>query len=159
MTWTSLAAAACLCAVATGAQAVTSCTASGAVLSLGPYTGETSAPADSVGSFTVRCTRDGGPQDVPVTLGIGPSGTSGTIASRKLKQVSGSDLLSYNLYRDALRQSVWGETPGVDTMTRTVSIPNKATADVTFNIYGRIPGLQNVYAGAYSDVLVVTFSY
>jgi spore coat protein U-like protein len=141
------------------ASAAMVCTASGTAMGLGTYTGDTSTPADAIGTFVVRCTRNGGPASVIVTLGIGPSGTTGSIASRALKQVAGTDQLAYNLYTDALRLNVWGETIGVDAVTQSASVPNKATLDLTFNVYGRIPGLQNVRAGAYSDALVVTFTY
>ncbi len=139
--------------------AVTSCSASSASMGLGTYRGDSSAPADSVGTVVMRCTRDGGPQSVAITLALGPSATSGTIAGRQLLQAGGGDRLSYNLYRDVLRQNVWGGAVGVDTVTQAVSIPNKSTVDVTFNIYGRMPGLQSVYIGSYGDSLLMTVSY
>ena len=142
-----------------GAVGATTCAASGASMSLGAYTGDSSAPTDSIGSFVIRCARDGGPPSVAVTMGIGPSATSGTVANRQLRQAAGSDLLGYNLYRDVLRQNVWGQTVGVDTVARTVAIPNKSSVDIPFTIYGRIPGLQSVYSGAYADSLLVTFTY
>ena len=125
-------------------------------MNLGTYLGDTSAPADSVGTLIARCTRTGGPQNVSITVGLGPSATSGSIANRRLRHAAGTDLLSYNLYRDALRQNVWGQAAGVDTLSQTVSIPNNSTVNVTFNIFGRMPGLQNVYAGSYSDSLLLT---
>ena len=136
--------------------AATSCTVSPPSMSLGTYLGDTSAPADSIGTVIARCTRDGGPANVSITLGLGPSATSGSIATRRMRHAAGTDLLAYNLYRDALRQNVWGEALGVDTMSQTVNIPNKTTVNVTFNVFGRMPGLQNVYAGSYSDSLLIT---
>lgn len=128
-------------------------------MSLGPYVGDSAAPTDSIGSFALRCTRRGGPRNVSITMAIGPSAISGSIASRQMRQAGGSDVLSYNLYRDALRQSVWGQTPGVDAVTQTASLPNNATTTVAFTIYGRINGQQNVFPGSYGDTLVVTISY
>lgn len=128
-------------------------------MDLGSYLGDTSAPADSIGTVIARCTRDGGPQTVSITLALGPSATTGSIANRRLRHAAGTDQLAYNLYRDALRQNVWGEAVGVDTMTQTVSIPNKTTVNVTFNLFGRMPGLQSVYPGSYNDSLLVTVSY
>lgn len=142
-----------------GAAAAITCSASGTSMSLGAYTGDSSSPTDSIGSFVVRCARDGGPPTVTVTVGIGASANGGGIANRQMRQAGGSDLLAYNLYRDVLRQNVWGQTVGVDTVIRSVDIPNKSSVDIPFNVYGRIPGLQSVYAGAYSDSLLVTFSY
>ena len=128
-------------------------------MSLGPYVGDSATPTDSIGSFTVVCTRTGQPQNIPISMGIGPSANSGSIASRQMRQAAGSDMLSYNLYRDALRQSVWGQTEGVDAQTQSVALPNNSTTTVVFTIYGRINGQQNVSPGAYGDTLVVTISY
>ena len=128
-------------------------------MSLGAYVGDTAAPVDSIGTFTLSCSRNGGPSSVTVTMGIGPSANTGSIPNRQLRSTAWPDLLGYNLYRDALRQAVWGETVGVDTMSVSVSIPNNASRTASFTIYGRIPGLQDVHAGFYADTLTVTINY
>ena len=141
------------------ALGATACTGSSTSMGLGTYIGDSNSPVDSIGTFALRCTRSGGPQNVTVTMAIGASGNNGSIANRVLVSPSWADQLQYNLYRDAARQGVWGETAGVDTMAVGLVIPNNATATATFTIYGRIPGLQNVHAGTYSDTLTVTVSY
>jgi spore coat protein U-like protein len=135
------------------------CSGSSTSMSLGTYYGDTAAPTDSAGTFMLTCTRNGGPQNVTVTMGIGASGNSGSIANRQMRTGSWPDTLAYNLYRDAARLGVWGETVGVDTVSSSVSVPNNASRSVAFTIYGRIPGLQNVHTGFYSDTLVVTINY
>lgn len=135
------------------------CTGSSTSMSLGTYFGDTAAPSDAIGTFALSCTRAGGPQNITVTMAIGPSANNGSIANRVLVSPSWADPLQYNLYRDAARQGVWGETAGVDTMSVGLSIPNNATRAATFTIYGRIPGLQNVHAGTYGDTLTVTINY
>jgi spore coat protein U-like protein len=107
----------------------------------------------------VRCDRNGGGATVQVTVGIGASTSSGSVADRKLRWSAGADLLGYNLYRDAGRLSVWGETAGVDTVTQSLTVPNHGTASTTFTIYGRIGALQDVHPGAYADDLVVTINF
>jgi spore coat protein U-like protein len=92
-------------------------------------------------------------------MGIGPSASSGSITARQMQKSGGTDMLSYNIYRDATRLAVWGQTAGVDTMTITQNLPNKATTTVSFTLYGRINGLQNVSAGSYGDTLTVTIDY
>lgn len=141
------------------ASAAATCSAGALSLSLGTYTGDTSAPLDSIGAMTVTCTRSGGNASFPVTLGIGPSASSGSISNRTMKWASGTDQLAYNLYVDGGRFSVWGQTVGVDTVSQGITVPNKGTASVTFTIYARIPGLQNVPPGGYSDSLLVTLTY
>jgi spore coat protein U-like protein len=144
---------------AAAGHAATTCGVTPMSMSLGTYYGDSAVATDSIGSLVVRCSRDGGPQNISITMALGASATSGSTANRRLLQVGGADMLAYNLYRDASRISVWGQATGVDTVTRNASIPNKSSLDVTFNIYGRIPGLQSVYAGTYTDSLLVTISY
>jgi spore coat protein U-like protein len=150
---------AALLAGASPARAATLCTGASTSISLGAYYGDTATPVDSIGSFALRCARNGGPQNITITMRIGASANGGSIANRQLLGTSWPDLLAYNLYRDALRQAVWGETVGVDSVTLPLSVPNNGTATATFTIYGRIPGLQNVHAGFYADSLVVTIDY
>lgn len=146
-------------AVLPAAAQTTTCTGANVALSLGAYDSYQSGPLDASGVFTVTCTRNGGPQNMVVTVGLGPSSNSGTIASRRLKLTSGTDLLAYNLYRDAGRALVWGDTIGTNTMTQTVSIPNNASMALTFTIFGRIDALQDVRVGSYSDSLTVTVTF
>ena len=116
------------------------------------------ADTDSTTSIVVDCYRNGGPSSADVTLQVGPSAGSGAITPRRMS--SGSNKLDYNLYRDSGRSQVWGQTPGVDAVTITVTdIPNSSSPrSATFVIYGRIPALQNVPAGAYSDSVQLTVS-
>jgi spore coat protein U-like protein len=124
-------------------------------LNFGGYADSSPVNTDSTTSVVVQCFRVGGPADVDVTLQIGPSATSGTISPRQMG--SGANRLNYNLYRDSGRSQVWGQTSGVDTVTTTISnVPNNGSKNGTFVIYGRIPALQSVAAGAYSDSVQIT---
>jgi len=121
----------------------------------GAYDDSSAAPTDTAVSVVVSCTRVGGPATADVVLSLGPSANSGQIANRAMRQ--GANTLSYNLFRDASRSAVWGQTAGADTMTmRFTSIPNNGSQNGTFVIYGRIPALQNVGAGLYGDSLPLT---
>ena len=141
------------------AAQTTTCTGANLALSLGGYDSYQPGPLDASGVFTVTCTRNGGPQNMVVTVGLGPSFNSGTIATRRLKLASGTDVLTYNLYRDAGRALVWGDTIGTNTMTQAVSIPNNTSIALTFTIFGRIDALQDVRAGSYGDSLTVTVTF
>ena len=122
--------------------------------SFGAYDDSSSSPTDAATSIVVSCARNGGPGPVTVTLQIGPSANSGLISTRTMR--SGANTLSYNLYRDAARSQVWGQTSGVDTGSVSIFINNNSSASGTFVIYGRIPALQNVQAGTYSDTVQIT---
>ena len=126
-------------------------------MSFGPYNDSSAVATDSSTSVIVRCTRALGTNNANVVLQIGPSATSGTIATREM--ASGANRMSYNLYRDGGRSQVWGQTSGVDTgQLNTGNIPNFGSVDVAFTIFGRIPALQNVSSGAYSDSVQLTVS-
>lgn len=78
------------------------------------------------------------------------TGSSGTYSQRRM--TSGTAFLGYNLYVSALRTIVWGDgitTGTVSTVDNNVDLP----------VYGRIPGLQNVPPGAYSDTIIVTVTF
>ena len=124
-------------------------------MGFGSYDDSGAAPTDSTTSVAVRCTRNGGPPDVNVTLGLGPSTNTGQTLVRRMQ--AGAEVLDYNLFRDAGRASVWGPTPGTDASTITLTgIANNTSRDATFVIYGRIPALQNAAVGLYSDAVTIT---
>lgn len=126
-------------------------------MAFGAYDDASAVATDSGSSVVVRCTRLLGTNNANVVLQLGPSSTSGTIATRQM--ASGANRMNYNLYRDAGRTQVWGQTSGTDTVTiNTGNIGNGASADVTFTIFGRIPALQSVAPGGYSDSVQMTVS-
>lgn len=146
----------CLVLAAQTGMAATTCRfVSGAGVAFGPYDTLSGAAVDTTLNLSVSCTRNGGPQNVTLTvsLGLGRNGTS--VSARRMAGGSG-DLLSYGLFRDVSRSSPWGFTPGIDTVSQTLSVPNNGSASTTFNVFGRIPALQDVSAGSYGDLVQVT---
>lgn len=128
---------------ATPALAVT-CEMTPQSVSFGSYDPLSTQSVDGVGNISVRC-------DAEATFSISLGSGSGTFSARQI--ASGSSVLEYNLYTDPSRLTVWGDgTSGTSTVTETAT-----TADIT--VYGRIPARQNVPAGVYSDIIVVTITY
>ena len=124
-------------------------------VAFGAYDDSSAAPTDTVTNVVANCARNGGPANITVTLQVGPSATSGLVATRQMR--SGPSLMNYNLYRDAARTAVWGQTAGVDAMSAGLNgIPNNGSKNVTFVIYGRIPALQSVATGVYGDSVAIT---
>jgi spore coat protein U-like protein len=161
--------AAVLLALACGAfpamlPAATLCSSNNVSLSFGPYLSINAAPLDAQGNLVVSCTRTTAPGDispakVTIAVALGPSQGSNSIQNRQMFQGGGADLLNYNVYLDAGRISVWGNSDGVDTASQTLNIPNKATRSATFTFYGRVFPLQNLTPGVYSDSLLITVNY
>jgi spore coat protein U-like protein len=92
-----------------------------------------------------------------VEIEIG-AGLYGTIATRKMS--SGAVTLNYNLYTTTTRNVVWGDgSQGSVTQTLTGGSVSGGTRRFSAVVYGRIPALQNVSAGAYNDTLIVTVTF
>ncbi len=124
----------------------------------GAYQDGSPVPRDTAANVTINCTRNSGPQNLTLTVAIGPSATSGSISTRSMRE-GGGNSITYNLYRDSSRGLIWGQTPGVDTVTQPLSIPNNSSASSTFTIFGRIGALQNASVGTYADSVVATVMY
>jgi len=91
------------------------------------------------GNFTYRCTKG-------TTYWLYITG------SRQMSQ--GAELLNFDLYTDAGRGTVWpAVNPGGP---GTISASNN---ELTVDVFGRIPALQNVAAGPYSGTVAVTVEF
>ena len=120
------------------------CTVSTTSVSFSTYDVFSTSNSDITATVTVRCNPS---QAYSLSLSTG----AGTYASRTL--LNGSFTLSYNLYTDAARLTIWGDG---SSGTSTVSGNAK---NATHTVYGRIPASQNVHAGSYSDTIIVTITY
>ena len=130
---------------ASRADAAATCTVSTTGVAFGAYNPRSSTATTGVGTVTVTCSGNVG----TMTLSSG-TGQSGTYSSRVMK--SGTSSLNYNLYTTSSYATVWGNgTSG--SATRSLS------AAGSYTVYGRIPALQNVAAGTYTDNVVVTLTY
>jgi len=136
------------------APAHAACTVSTVGVAFGAYNPQSAAAVDSTGTVNVTCTIfDPAPE---VELG---TGNSGTFSPRRMS--NGISNLNYNLYTAATRTIVWGDGSG---STQSVTLSG-GTVTLFFwrtysrTIYGRIPGSQNVTAGAYNDTIIVTVNF
>jgi spore coat protein U-like protein len=141
------------------AGAATDCRiSSGGGLAFGIYDPVSAVSNDSVATVVALCTRDGGPQHITLTLGLSPGTNSTSVNTRRLINTGpAGGYLSYGLFRDAGRTEVWGFSANVDTMSQSISVPNKAGPEpATFTIFGRIPALQDPAVGSYTDAVTLT---
>ena len=133
-----------LCCAAT-LPAHSACTVATTPVTFGAYVSGV-LPNDSSGTVTVAC---GIFTSFSVSISAGGGGNSAF--NRALS--SGGNRLSYNLYTDSTRLLVWGDGTGG---TLTVA---QIASGATLNVFGRIPALQHVAAGAYADSLIVTVNF
>ncbi len=109
--------------------------------------------ADTSSDITVECS---GLLDLAITVSLS-TGSSGSYAPRKM--FKGTDTLSYNLYTNAARTTVWGDgTPGTSVVSY-ILIP-VVLNHRTDPVYGRVPASQTMTVpGYYSDIITVTVDY
>ncbi len=129
------------------------CTVSTTPVSFGSYSVLSSSPLDAEGSITVSC-NEAPPPTVAIAIGASPN--SGGFSPRKMKLGSGSELIEYNLYIDTTRTQIWGDGTG-STFTKSQKARKNNTWENT--VYGRVPPLQNISAGTYSETLTVTITW
>lgn len=136
--------------IVSGQSMASQCSVVTTAMSFGGYDPLSPLPTATTSTISVTCqTPDRFPQ--LVTLQLSP-GNSGTPAQRFLSGVGGGTLL-YNIYLDAGMGQVLG-----DGSAGSVTPSNQLSRSTpwTLTLYGRIPPLQNVPAGLYSDSLTAT---
>lgn len=130
------------------ATVVAACSITANDLDFGAYSPVSGITADAATLLEISCT-NGAPYEVGLSAGTTPGG----MVSQRL-MTDGTHTLSYNLYIDAARTNVWGETPGLDTLAGTgTGVLQLLT------VYGRLPGSQSVPAGSYADTVTATITF
>ena len=131
------------------ANVVNACTVSAGSLDFGDYDPLSGSDVDDSGSFDVRCTNGG---QATIKLGEGAHPSAGSAPAAPLRNMDNSgNALSYQLYTDSGRTTVWENATGV-------SYTGDGTTD-TQTVYGRIVAGQNAVAGSFSDTVVITVTY
>jgi spore coat protein U-like protein len=134
---------------ASTAYAAGSCTISTTSVNFGSYNVFTGSATDSTGTVTVDC--NGGAHNIVVTLSKGASASYNPRTMLK-----GAEALSYNLFSDAARTSIWGDGSGG---TFTYTNPNPPNSPFNLTVYGRVPAGQDVSAGVYSDTVSAVINF
>ncbi len=90
----------------------------------------------------------------PFSIGLGQGLNGASVTDRRMKHTSGTDTVTYQLFRDSARTQNWGTTAGTDTFAGIGTGANQSV-----NIFARVPPQTNVAAGTYSDVITITVNY
>jgi spore coat protein U-like protein len=132
------------------AEGAPHCEVSTTSVSFGSYDVFSTTATDSTGTVSYRCTGNTPLLQISLTIG-----SSATFNPRSLS--NGPDTLTYNLYIDAARTSIWGDGTGSTGCYRQFAPPNGKTVNVT--VYGRIPAAQDVGAGRYTDTITAIINF
>jgi spore coat protein U-like protein len=136
--------------LAVSATVTNNCTISTAPLAFGSYdpvAANAASNLDGTGTVVVACTKG-----TTATIGLG-LGANASGSTRRL--TDGSSFLTYELYQDAPRITVWGNS-GADLYSPGAA-PSKAARN--FTVYGRVPANQDVPSGNYNDTVVATVNF
>lgn len=127
------------------------CTISTSPLAFGNYNSVTGEAVNGTGTVSVTCTNGSA---ATVTLGQGANFDTGSTDAIPLRRMTdGSHFLSYQLYSDSGRTTVWGNTaPTGEAHTGTGTL-------TALTVYGRINASQNAFAGSYTDSVVATITF
>ncbi len=137
--------------LAVSATVVNNCSITTAPLAFGSYdpvVTNASTDLDGTGTVSVACTKG---STATIGLGVGSNASGST---RRMKD-SGSNYLSYEIYQDSSRATVWGNS-GAGLLSPAAA-PSKAAR--AFTVYGRVPASQDVPAGSYADTVVATVNF
>ena len=133
-------------AFALTAQQGHACTLNVTGVNFGSYDVFSNSALDSTGNIDVNC-----PNGVGYSMALTAGG--GNYTQRVMS--SGVHRLNYNLYTAANRAVVWG-----DAISGTVTVNGTGIGvNVNHGVYGRIPALQYVYPGSYSDIIIVELTF
>jgi len=116
-----------------------------------PAVDPVSTQTDGSTTVTVNCTKN-----TTYTVGLNAGTTTGATIAQRL-MASGADTMDYNLYTDAGRASIWGNSAGSWVAGTGAGM---GTAQV-LNVYGRVAaGQTNLAVGTFTEPTVtVTVTY
>lgn len=143
-----------LLALTTPAHALSCAFDSVTPVSFGAYDVFTSSPLDSTGTLWLTC-NGVAPAD-NITIDLNGGGAAG-FSPRLLARAGGGAALAYNLYTDAARTTRWGDGTSGTGHYGPANPPNLTSFDLT--VYGRVPALQDVAGGTFSDAIVATINF
>jgi|TARA_B110000263_G_scaffold235206_1_gene233476 spore coat protein U-like protein len=115
-------------------------------VNFGSYDVFSNSALDSTGNIDMNC---------PNGVGYSMALTAGGGVHTQRVMNSGVHTLNYNLYTAANRAVVWGDATSGTARVNGTGIG----VSVNHAVYGRIPALQNVRAGSYSDIIIVELTF
>lgn len=120
------------------------CTISANPLDFGTVTSIVQTDASS--NLSVNCTLNGA-----YSVSLDGGTTTGNVGDRKMEL--GANTVDYQLYRDAARTLVWGNTPGTTVDGTGSGAPQSIT------VYGRVPAQGPKPPGTYQDTITATVTF
>lgn len=137
----------------TSATVADTCSVSATNLAFGSITPVDNTNFDATSTVDVTCSNG---TAYNIGLNAGANSSDGTVSTRRMSDGAATpEYLSYQVYSDSGRTTVWGNTVGTNTVAATGSGSTQSNT-----VYGRVPsGQQTVSTGSYADTVTVTVTY
>lgn len=130
------------------ATVVKKCTVTASPLNFGNGVGLLTTAVNATSTLGVQCS-NGTPYNVGLDAG---TNAGGNINARKM--VLAGNNITYQLYQNSARSTVWGNTIGSNTVAGTGSGNTQS-----LTVYGQVPAQATPPAGTYNDTVNVTVTY
>lgn len=130
------------------ANVVDGCLITANDLDFGNYSAVTLLATDATSTIGVNCS-SGSVFEVALDTGVNGGDYTGRLMT------NGVDTLTYNLFIDPTRLTVWGDDSGLTEDVTGLSLG----APLNYTVYGRLNAGQDVSTGAYSDTITATITF
>lgn len=132
------------------ATVVDACSATDATLAFGTVNPSVGTALPTAATINVTCTLL-----TPFSVGLG-NGTNASGGARRMRRGATSDYLTYEIYKDLLMTTRFGDTDSTDRATGLLGLGLLPTPVL---LYGTVASGQSVSAGNYTDVVPITVYY
>lgn len=132
------------------------CTVAASNMNFGSYS-TTNASATTVnGNVQVTCSALVAGLNVSYTIAMN-AGNSANFTPRSMTYSTYN--LNYNLFSDASYSTIWGDGTSGTSLVSDSYFLNLISVTRNYTVYGKIPALQNIAPGSYSDSILVTITF
>jgi spore coat protein U-like protein len=118
-------------------------------LDFGVYSAQGASPLQGTTLLRATCT-----PNTTYNIGLNEGASPGATVNQRRMAGAAAGTLNYQLYSDSARSSIWGNTPGTDTVT---GVGTGLSQDHT--VFGSVPAAQLVPAEEYADTITVRIYY
>ena len=152
--------AAAFAVIAPTAADAASCTVSATGVAFGIYVPTPATPTDNTGTVTVTCSAVAQPVQYTIALNAGQN-SGGSFSNRRMRNATSDTFLSYQLYANSTRTTIWGnDSGGTSTVADSYFCVLCVNQSRNYTAFGRLPGQQfSATPGVHTDTVTVTVTF
>lgn len=109
----------------------------------------------ATGTITVNCQ-----SGVAYSVSMDAGSNFSVFQTRAVKNTNGTDLTSYELYKDSARTQIWGDSGFANTYTKGSPVQGTGSGNPQpLTVFGGASGSSFLQSGTYSDSVLVTVNF